>query len=386
MPICYNASHMRHVLFGLVLLSFLGGVGYLAWQKLLPEREGAQQQSQSTEEKEDSLLLERFLPERETIPQPSPSPLPLSHVIPQQLHVFQTFNNCGPASLSMLLSYFDLNVSQQELGRRLRPYQNSQGDNDDKSVTLEELAAVGEEYGFTAYHRPNGNKEILQKLIAAEIPVVVRTWLEPGEDIGHYRMIRGYEANGEVFVQDDSLQGKNLRYSWEELDELWRAFNYEYLVLAPPDSGEKVEAILGAGSDQRVAWEQARERILAELQRDPENAYPLFNMSVTEYELGNYESSIQYFEQAEPLLPGRMLWYQIEPIQAYYEAGEHDRVLEITEDILRNNNRAFSELYFLRGQVFLARGNREAARREFLLAQQYNTQYRPAQEALAQFP
>ena len=57
-----------------------------------------------------------------------------------EYHVFQTFNNCGPASLSMVFSYYGINKSQDELGRELRPYQNQQGDNDDKSVTFEELS------------------------------------------------------------------------------------------------------------------------------------------------------------------------------------------------------------------------------------------------------
>jgi len=318
-------------------------------------------------------------------PEPSPLPaLPASAVIPQQLHIFQTFNNCGPASLSMLLSYFNQQVSQQELGRRLRPYQNPQGDNDDKSVTLEELAVVGQEYGLMAFHRPNGNQEILQRLIAADIPVILRTWLEPGEDIGHYRVIRGYEENGKTFVQDDSLQGKNLRYSWAELDELWEAFNYEYLVLVPAEQESEVRAILGGEVDEKIAWENARQRIHAKLQQNPNDLYSLFNLSVSEYELGHYEAAITAFEQVEDRLPGRMLWYQIEPIQAYYEAGEYERVLQLTERILRNNNRAFSELYYIRGQVFLARGEREQARAEFVLARQYNSEYRPAQEALSQ--
>lgn len=330
-------------------------------------------------------LFEKMVPGLAS-PSPAPSlpPLPEQAIIPQQLHVYQTFNNCGPASLSMLLSYFGTNVSQQQLGQRLRPYQNAQGDNDDKSVTLEELAVVGEEYGFTAFHRPNGNQQILQRLLAAGIPVVIRTWLEPGEDIGHYRVIRGYERAGAVFVQDDSLQGKDLRYTWSQLDELWQAFNYEYLVLAPKEKVQQVESILGAVADERIAWEQARSQIREELERQPNSVYSLFNLSVTEYELGNYEESIRAFEQAESRLPPRMLWYQIEPIRAYFELGQYDRVLSISERILQNNNRAFSELHYLRGQVFLAREQTQAAQTAFRLAVQYNDQYEPARQALAE--
>ncbi|MBP7928137.1 hypothetical protein KAZ57_03250, partial [Patescibacteria group bacterium] len=63
---------------------------------------------------------------------------PTSKVLSSDYHIYQTFNNCGPAALSMALSYFDIMVSQQVLGQALRPYQNAKGDNDDKSTTLQE--------------------------------------------------------------------------------------------------------------------------------------------------------------------------------------------------------------------------------------------------------
>ncbi|MDQ5950961.1 MAG: hypothetical protein QG639_238, partial [Patescibacteria group bacterium] len=162
-------------------------------------------------------------------PIPTPEPIPDQHVIPQQLHVFQTFNNCGPASLSMQLSYFDKDVSQKTLGDILRPYQHPTGDNDDKSVTLSELADQASNYGLHSVHRPNGSIEKLAQLIALDLPVVIRTWLKEGEDIGHYRVIRGYDLNTGTLVQDDSLQGKNLTYTFEEMESLWQPFNYEYL-------------------------------------------------------------------------------------------------------------------------------------------------------------
>src|SRR4030042_5780292 len=126
-------------------------------------------------------------------PTPTPSPItPSSHIIPIRLHTFQTFNNCGPATLSMILSYLDINVSQQTLGPSLRPYQNPRGDNDDKSVTLQELATEAQKYNLLPYHRPNGNIQILKQFIANGIPVITRTLTKPTEDIGHFRLVRGY--------------------------------------------------------------------------------------------------------------------------------------------------------------------------------------------------
>ncbi len=66
-----------------------------------------------------------------------------------------------------------------------------------------------------------------------------------------------------------------------------------------------------------------------------------------------------------------MLWYQIEPIQAYLHVGEYDRVLSLTAKILANQNRAFSELYELRAEVFEARGDMQQAAAERSAAYRY---------------
>ena len=67
----------------------------------------------------------------------------------------------------------------------------------------------------------------------------------------------------------------------------------------------------------------------------------------------------------ESLLPFRTLWYQIDPIEAYFEIGNYERVFEITNKILNNQNRAFSELYMLRGESYQKLGNLESALSEF---------------------
>jgi tetratricopeptide (TPR) repeat protein len=227
---------------------------------------------------------------------------------------------------------------------------------------LEELAKEAEARGFIAYHRPDGSPDILKNFISQGLPVIIRTWLEPGEDIGHYRVIRGYDENG--FIQDDSLQGKNLRYTVSRLNEIWKPFNYEYLVI----STEEIADI----PDSKTAWQNTKNRLIIQSNLD---MYDYFNLSVAEYYLDDYQASIDNFEKVESQLPMRMLWYQIEPIQAYFRIGQYDRVMQLTEKILINHNRAFSELYDLRGQVYLKRNNSEAARSEFDKAILYNSNY-----------
>lgn len=290
-------------------------------------------------------------------------------------HTFQTFNNCGPAALSMTLSYFGINISQQQLGQDLRPYQIPNGNNDDKSVTLAELAEKAKEYNLLPYHRPNGNIEIIKAFINYDIPVIARTWLREDEDIGHYRIIKGYDDPAEVLIQDDSYQGKNLRYKYTTFNALWKKFNYEYLVLVPAEKKQIAENILGSELAEKVAWEKAVESAIRQLTEDPNDVYARFNLSIAYYHIENYQKAVEEFEKVENTLSFRTLWYQIEPIQAYFYLGNYQRVFEISDRILNNGNRAFSELYMLRGDIYLKQGSIEAAKQEFKKAVLYNKNF-----------
>ena len=151
---------------------------------------------------------------------------PTSKILNNDYHVFQTFNSCGPAALSMALSYYGINVSQQVLGEELRPWQNTQGDNDDKSVTLEELGEKAKDFDLIPYHRPNGNIDLIKLFITYDIPVVARTLTKIEEDIGHYRIVKGYNNEIGQIIQDDSLQNKNLWFSYADFSLLWKQFNF----------------------------------------------------------------------------------------------------------------------------------------------------------------
>lgn len=311
-------------------------------------------------------------------PKPTPtlitlSPLPNSKTLPSTYHIFQSFNNCGPASLSMALAHFNLSVTQLELGQQLRPYQHAGGDNDDKSVTFAEIATRAQDYNLLAYHRPRGDIQILLQLINNDMPVLTRTWLNTKEDIGHFRVIKGYDQNRGIIIQDDSLQGANITYTYQDFMALWQIFNYEFLVLVPQEKKQIAETILGPLADENLAWQIALKQTEEELDTDPDNIYTRFNRSVAYYHLSNYDKAVVEYEAVESKLPFRTLWYQLEPILAYYQLGEYDKVLTITENILNNHNRAYSELYYIRYLIYNKRGQTELAEAELAKAHTYNT-------------
>lgn len=314
----------------------------------------------------------QIFPSAAVLPTPTLTPLPLPNQksIPLRTHVFQTFNNCGPASLSMLLSYQNFTISQQELGQELRPYQHPQGDNDDKSVTVAELAKKAERLGFTVFYRPNGTMEQLQQFIAAGFPVLVRTWLNETDDIGHYRIVRGYDTVTQQILQDDSYQGKDLQIPYAVFERMWRPFHYEYMVIGTTADAVRLAAIVGESTSTAYAWESMRERAQREYSRD-QSSYSLFTQSVAEYYLGRYGESVRLYELVKAGLPRRMLWYQIEPIEAYLALGNSAEVFRLTDEILNDENRAFSELYILRAKAYRQMGDEQAATREDDLAQLY---------------
>lgn len=323
----------------------------------------------------DIITFTKQVPQVFSSPTPTLPPIPNTYEIPQKLHVFQSFNNCGPATLSMALSYENINIDQSELGQILRPYQIPGGDNDDKSVTLNEVGYHAKTYGLTPYLRPNGDIDKIKQFIAHDIPVVARTWLKTDEDIGHYRIIRGYDENTREIIQDDSLQGNNLRYSYEEFNQLWKPFNYEYLVLVSEEKIQIAETILGEDLDETSAWKNAQFKIENELKTDPQNTDLLFALSRIHYYLGNYEESVRYFNQVENLISSRTLWYQLEPLLSIYETGDYTRVFQISDKILSNQNRAYSELYKLRGDAYQNQGQTDLAKLEYEKAVLYNSSF-----------
>ncbi|MBI4097050.1 MAG: tetratricopeptide repeat protein [Candidatus Levybacteria bacterium] len=163
---------------------------------------------------------------------------------------------------------------------------------------------------------------------------------------------------------------------------MWKAFNYGYILIYPKEKKEVVEAVLAREYDENGAYQNVLKRAENELEQNPDDIFAQFNIAIAEYYLGNYEEAVAAFEKAEPGLPPRMLWYQYEPILAYQKLKNYERVIQLTQNVFYSGNLVFSELYQVRGEVFLAQGNKEAARGEFEKAVYYNKNLKPAQLSL----
>jgi tetratricopeptide (TPR) repeat protein len=290
-------KHRKKIILFTIIATVLGAAGiHLIQLKFLTKKSVFNKQiienvkpgpSPSTEEKQEFISSKL-------------KQIPENKVLGNGKHVYQTFNNCGPAALEMALAYFNKSDSQQLIGRQLRPYQNPQGINDDKSVTLTEMAVwVEENKSLKAYHRPAGNIEMVKQFINYDIPVIIRTWLDKNEDIGHYRVVKGFNDLKNTVIQDDSLQGKDLSYKYNDFNQLWEKFNYEFLVLVPKEKQPVAEIILGDILKEEAAWRHSLQISEEILQDSPDNVDALFNRVVALYHLQRYQEAVMAFEKIE---------------------------------------------------------------------------------------
>ncbi|HYF10211.1 MAG TPA: C39 family peptidase [Candidatus Paceibacterota bacterium] len=310
-------------------------------------------------------------------------PLPKQKLLSSGYHVFQTFNNCAAAGLSIALSYYDIHISQEKLAAKLRPNNNLQGLDDDKSTPPQELAAEAQARGLVAYHRGGGDIDTLKRLLAAGHPVLIRTLLNSYEDFAHYRVVRGYDEARGVIIQDDSYQGKDKAYTYAEWNAIWKPFNYAYVVLASPKDKAEVEAALGESKDAKASWRKAIKIAEGELAKNPNDTKARFNLATASFYLGDYERTVAEFEKVEKSLARRTMWYQMEPIEAYSKLGNHARVFSLSDRILNDGNRGYSELYLLKGKSYQAQGKLDLARAEYEKALLYHKNSAAAKAALA---
>jgi tetratricopeptide (TPR) repeat protein len=321
---------------------------------------------------------------------PTPLPLPISAQLPPITHTYQTWNNCGPATLSMALQYLGWKGTQADTASVLKP------DPEDKNVSPYEMQEYIHSLGLDAVLRVGGDLTRLKRLIAAGFPVIVETWFipEPGDQMGHYRLLTGYDDRAGHFVAQDSYNGPNLPLDYAAFDELWRVFDRVYLVLLDSSRADQLAAILGEDADDGLMFLGALDVAVAETVQPTDEcvayencadmtAFAWFNVGTNLTSLARHEEAATAYDQARVLgLPWRMLWYQFGPYESYYSIGRFDDVITLATATLAPVGN-LEESYYWRGLAYLAKDDVNRARSDFQAAVKYNPGFDAAVQALA---
>ena len=320
-------------------------------------------------------------------PRRDASGLPPSARLSGVTHNWQTWNNCGPATLAMNLSYFGQKVGQQEIGSLLRP------DPNDKNVSLEEMADYARSRGLTTDVRVDGNADRLRHLIVAGVPVLIETWHEtkPNDGMGHYRLLIGYDDESSLWTVYDSFDARDvvkgqpyvgIRLSYEEMDRLWEVYNRKYLVIYDAAHAQTVQRIMSEDRDDATALARALTHSQTAVQAKPNDPFTWFNLGSDLVVVGRFKEAAQAYDQSRRIgLPWRMLWYQFGPFRAYYESGRYDEVIALADATIATAKQV-EEVFFWRGLAEKAKGDVTAARASWQKALELNPRYADAAAAL----
>jgi len=330
-------------------------------------------------------------------PQPTPTqtlaPIPKSILLTGIKHEYQTWNNCGPATLAMALSNWKWEGSQRIIADFTKPNPR------DKNVSPYELANYVEEK--TQLHialRVGGEISLLKSFLATGFPVIIEKGFE-GRDfkgwMGHYILVTGYSDLDQRFTFQDSYYGPDQVMGYEDFESYWRAFNFTYLVVYPSERKEEVMTILGSQEDEesnfRFAAQKASDEIYTLNGRDQFFAW--FNRGDNLVSLQDFIGAASAYDEAFALYPDipekerpwRMMWYQTGPYWAYYYSGRYQDVINLATTTLdAMSEPVLEESYYWRALSREALGDTKGSIKDLRLAIKYHPGFEPALTQLQQ--
>ena len=323
-------------------------------------------------------------------PSLTPTAIPAQVKLEGIRHEYQKFNNCAPANLSMVMSYWGWQGDQFETRAYLRPSYEI----DDKNVNPFEIVDFAHrQTQYEALWRVGGDLSLLKQLVAAGFPVLIEKGLHPHDDawLGHYQTISGYDdAVGQFWVYD-SYEGpaEAYRVPYETIGQFWRHFNFVYVIVFPPERSGEVESILGTQYDSQANFRHAAELALQETATlsGREQFFAWFNRGSNLVYLQDFTAAAQAYDTAFALYanlpleerPWRLLWYLDGPYAAYYHTGRYQDVINLAHSTLLNVDKpVLEETYYWRGMAKEALGDRTGAIEDLTRAFTLNPHSTPA--------
>jgi Peptidase_C39 like family len=285
----------------------------------------------------------------------TPLILPAAYNLNGVEHIYQTWNNCGPATLTMGLTYFEYAADQIPAAQWLKP------NSEDKNVSPWQIAQYVNTVlpGTTrAVVRHGGTLETLKLLISNNFPVMIEAGYDPPNDdqgwMGHYLIVHGYDDARQLLITNDSFEGQNYTYDYTYIDGFWRHFNRLFIVLYPFAREAELMALLGTDADPAQNLRNALEEARVEAVANAQDPFAWFNMGTNFVGLGMHAEAAVAYDEARRVgegLPWRMLWYQFGPFEAYYHMGRYQDMIALAQANLNDGGGQFVEETFYYGAL-----------------------------------
>jgi hypothetical protein len=317
---------------------------------------------------------------------PAAPVLPTYYNLDNLSYEAQWWNNCGPATLTSVLSYYGYTNDQGRAADWLKP------NREDKNVSpwqiVEFVNTQVPEFPVYALKRYGGDLTMLKTLVSNNFPVMIEAGYDPEPDrlgwMGHYLFVRGYDDSVQVIITNDSYLGESLNYSYEHIQTYWKDFNYTYIVIYEKQREQELMTLLGTNADETQNYTNALEIARQEAVADNNDRFAWFNMGTNFTALGMYNEASVAYDQAFALgLPWRMLWYQFGPLEAYNAVGRYDDTIELAQRNLNDGGGQYvEETFYYAGVAREGLGEKDRAIDNYRGAVTFNPNFTPARDAL----
>ena len=238
---------------------------------------------------EHAALLQKFAPEPQAVAKPT---LAAASTAPMR-HIWQSLNNCGPASVVMALSTLGVDVDQETARLALR------GPDWRRGMGPQSVGPwVGELYGLRSTWRNNGTNAVIKALISNGFAPMVTQWMEDPwvSRIAHWRAVAGYDDRTGAFYVNDPMRGRGVALTYEWFDKNWQQFSYRYMVIYRPEDEPLLRAIVGEEWNDRVMRQRFYERGRMEaLERNDAASWLAYGESA--YQNGLFAEAVAAFEK-----------------------------------------------------------------------------------------
>lgn len=333
-------------------------------------------------------------------PEPSPTPAPTVTPLPQALQLegvkyedqHGRWNYCGPANLSMALTYWGWDGDRDVVGAYVKP------NDKDKNVMPYEMQNFVETQtnGLGLLIRSGGDIELLKGLVAAGFPVLAEkgyyTYDSSGKYswLGHYQFVTGFDDARQVLIVQDTYikDGNNHAFPYEDFIDGWRAFNFLFMVAYPLERQGEVLALLGPWEDP--GWAESRALEIANEETSTltgvDAYFAWFNKGSSHVNLFEYADASAAYDYAFQvyadlpdldLRPYRMLWYQTGPYKAYYYSGRFQDTIDLADQTLFKtiSEPVLEESFYWRALAREARGDIQGAIDDLITAIDLNPNF-----------
>jgi len=331
------------------------------------------------------------LPADLATPTATSTPLPSSTVLANVTYVDQMnrYNYCGPANLAMALEYWGYKGApgattelRDQIASVVKPGEADptknfidRGNTDVNVMPTELVDYVNNYTTLKALYAFGGTPDLLKRLIAAGFPAITEKGiyepLLPDNSVqwaGHYSFTTGYDDSQQVFIWQDSYLplpksvGKNTKTPYLEYINNWRAFDYLFIVVYPPDREQDLFQVLGPyanlGWSAQHALDISNQEISSLTLGGNDLYFAMFNKVTSLVNLDNpdygraataYDQATAYYNNTllvadDKPIPYRIMWYQTAPYKAYYYSGRYQDVINLANVNLQTIEKGGREL------------------------------------------